>query len=107
MCVPCSRLRCRGLYKWIWTANHLVQSCSAGYHWKHRVFLFHHEIDQRSAAAAARFANRRSNLLSTACRNPKQSESLGEFCEIRTQQRCCGIATVIEKLLPLPHHAQI
>src|ERR1700756_5303487 len=84
-----------------------MQSRSAGHHWKYRVFLFHHEIDQRSASALSRFTNRGRNLVSSACREPEQSEGLSELGEVRTQERCRGIAAVVEKLLPLPDHAQI
>src|SRR5437868_1095003 len=107
MCVPYSCLRCRCLYQWTRTANHLVQSCSAWHHREYRVLLFHHEIDQRSAAALSRFANRRRDLISTARRDSKKSEGLSEFGEIWAHQWRCGIATVVEELLPLPHHSQI
>src|SRR5205085_5055581 len=87
MCVPYSCLRCRCLYQWTRTANHLMQSCSAWHHREYRVLLFHHEIDQRSAAALSRFANRRRDLISTARRDSKKSEGLSEFGEIKSRRR--------------------
>src|SRR5213082_1465576 len=105
MCVPYSCLRCRRLNQRIWSANHLVQSCSAWHHGENRVFLFHQEINQCCTSTLSCIANRWSNVLSTSRCEPKQSEGFGEFGEIWAQQRRCRITTIVEELLPLSHHA--
>ncbi len=92
------------------TANHGVKVGARRHHREDRVFLLHTEIDHVRTAMLAGLANRRNDIGSLSARTaaPGEVKRLGEASQKSgLYNGVAFVASLVEKFLPLPHHAQI
>src|SRR5579864_4984659 len=75
-------------------------------HWVDRVFLFDLEINQHWAVVPARRLHGWDDFGALRHRHASYAISFGKLDEIGVQQGSRLIVALVEKLLPLPHHAQ-
>src|SRR6185437_15856405 len=86
--------------------DHIVQRSTGRNHRVHRVFLLYLEVDQHGAVVLARRPHRRQHLRALGNGHAADAVSLGQFHEIGVQQRRGFIVALVEKFLPLTHHAE-
>src|SRR5579872_69357 len=86
--------------------DHLVQRRTRRHHRIHRILLLDAKINQHGTIVLTRRPHRRHHLRSLGYRHAANSISFAEFCEVWIQQRRGRIVPLVEKLLPLPHHAE-
>src|ERR1700722_11197763 len=89
------------------TTNHGVKVSARRHHGEDRVLLFHAEVDYVGTPMLAGLADRWNDRGSPANRSTLQVERLSKFHKVRAVQRRSLVAAFVEKLLPLPDHAQI
>src|SRR5450759_4883758 len=87
--------------------NHIVQRSAGRDHRINGVFLFNLKIDQHRPLVLARRLDGGHDLRTLRDSRAPDAISLGQPCKIRIKQGRCRVVAVVEKFLPLPHHAEI
>ena len=90
-----------------WSPNHRVQIRARRHHRIDAVFLDHAKINQDRFWIGVRGLHRRDYLFAPRHALRRNAVRCGEFAEIWTENRRGGVAALVEKFLPLAHHAQI
>src|ERR1700722_20706538 len=86
--------------------DHLVQRRPGRHHRIHRVLLFYPKVDQDRTIMLPRRLYRGHDLRAFRDGHTANAIRLAQFGEIGIEQRRRSIVALVEKLLPLPHHAE-
>src|SRR6516165_8973372 len=76
-------------------------------HRVNRIFLLDHKVEQKRAWCRTRLVDGNGNVGACGYCAACDAVSIGQFDEVRTDQRRGFVVAVIEELLPLANHAEI
>ena len=84
-----------------------MQCGAGGNHRVNRLFLFDHEVEQECAGAERASSTAAATSARVRTVSPANAVRVGQLDEVGADQRRGFVVALVEKLLPLAHHAQV
>src|SRR5580658_3480176 len=87
-------------------ADHFVQCRAGGHHRINGVFFFHQKVYEKRSPGCTRRFNGRINFGTFADSGAGNAMRIGKLHKVRAEDGRRGVVFLVDKLLPLAHHAE-